>query len=70
VDSLVAKHLIRTVSAAKLMGTECIITGIRSSISQTIVHLGVDLSGITTRSSLAEGLKVALELTDQKMILK
>src|SRR3972149_3682234 len=66
VDSLVAKHLIRTVSAAKLMGVECIVTGIRSKISQTIVQLGVDLSGITTRATLEEGLKVALDLTNQK----
>src|SRR3972149_6297371 len=70
VDSLVAKHLIRTVSAVKLMGAECIVTGIRSRISQTIVQLGIDLSGITTRTALAEGLKVALDLTDQKVISK
>jgi PAS domain S-box-containing protein len=70
VDSLVAKHLIRTVSAVKLMGAECIVTGIRSRISQTIVQLGIDLSGITTRTALAEGLKVALDLTDQKVVSK
>jgi len=70
VDSLVAKHLIRTVSAAKLMGADCIITGIRSKISQTIVQLGVDLSGITTKTALAEGLKVAFDLTDQKIVSK
>ena len=70
VDSLVAKHLIRTVSAVKLMGAECIVTGIRSRISQTIVQLGIDLSGITTRTALAEGLKVALDLTDQKIVSK
>lgn len=70
VDSLVAKHLIRTVSAVKLMGAECIITGIRSRISQTIVQLGVDLSEIITRTALAEGLKVALDLTDQKIVSK
>lgn len=66
VDSLMAKHLIRTVSAAKLMGAECIITGIRPKISQTIVQLGIDLSGITTRTTLADGLKVAFDLTNQK----
>src|SRR3990172_8215439 len=70
VDSLVAKHLIRTVSAVKLMGAECIVTGIRSRISQTIVQLGVDLSGITTRTALAEGLKVALDMTEQKIVSK
>ena len=70
VDSLVAKHLIRTVSAAKLMGAECIVTGIRSRISQTIVQLGIDLSGIITKTALAEGLKVAFDLTDQKIVSK
>jgi len=70
VDSLVAKHLIRTVSAAKLMGAECIVTGIRSRISQTIVQLGVDLSGITTKTTLAEGLQVAFDITEQKVIPK
>jgi len=70
VDSLVAKHLIRTVSAVKLMGAECIVTGIRSRISQTIVQLGVDLSGITTKTTLAEGLKVAFDITEQKVIPK
>lgn len=67
VDSLVAKHLIRTVSAAKLMGAECIVTGIRSRISQTIIQLGVDLSGIVTRSTLADGLRIALDITGQKI---
>lgn len=70
VDSLVAKHLIRTVSAVKLMGAECIVTGIRSRISQTIVQLGIDLSGIITRTALAEGIKVAFDLTDQKIVSK
>lgn len=67
VDTLVAKHLIRTVSAAKLMGAECIVTGIRSRISQTIIQLGVDLSGIITRSTLADGLRIALDITGQKI---
>ncbi len=70
VDSLVAKHLIRTVSAVKLMGAECIVTGIRSRISQTIVQLGIDLSGIITRTALADGIKVAFDLTDQKIVSK
>lgn len=70
VDTLVAKHLMRTVSAAKLMGAECIITGIKSRISQTIVQLGVDLTGIVTKTTLADGLKVALDLTGQKVTAK
>ena len=65
VDSLVARHLIMTVSAARLMGAECIITGISSRISQTMVNLGVDLTGIITRGVLADGLKLAFELSGQ-----
>jgi rsbT co-antagonist protein RsbR len=56
VDSLVAQHLIKTVSAIRLMGAECIISGIRPEIAQTVVHLGIDLSGIVTKSSLASAL--------------
>lgn len=67
VDSLVARHLIRTVSAARLMGAECIITGISSRISQTMVNLGVDLTGIITRGVLADGLKLAFEISGQPM---
>ena len=59
VDSLVAQHLIKTVSATRLMGAECIISGIRPEIAQTIVHLGIDLSGIITKASLASALKYA-----------
>ncbi|HTR30946.1 MAG TPA: STAS domain-containing protein [Puia sp.] len=59
VDSLVAQHLIKTVSATRLMGAECIISGIRPEIAQTIVHLGIDLSGIITKASLASALKHA-----------
>jgi rsbT co-antagonist protein RsbR len=68
VDSLVAKHLIRTVSAAKLMGAQCIITGIRARISQTMIQLGVDLTDVITRSSLADGLRVALDITGLKIV--
>jgi rsbT co-antagonist protein RsbR len=59
VDSLVAQHLIKTVSAARLMGAECIISGIRPEIAQTIVHLGIDLSGIITKATLASALRYA-----------
>jgi rsbT co-antagonist protein RsbR len=59
VDSLVAQHLIKTVSATRLMGAECIISGVRPEIAQTIVHLGIDLSGIITKASLASALKYA-----------
>jgi rsbT co-antagonist protein RsbR len=60
VDTLVAQHLLKTVAAARLMGAECIISGIRPQIAQTIVHLGVDLGGITTKSTLADALRVGL----------
>jgi rsbT co-antagonist protein RsbR len=59
VDSLVAQHLIKTVAATRLMGAECIISGIRPEIAQTVVHLGIDLSNIVTKASLASALKHA-----------
>ncbi|MFC4273721.1 STAS domain-containing protein [Achromobacter aloeverae] len=64
VDTLVAQHLLKTVAAARLMGAECIISGIRPQIAQTIVHLGVDLGDVVTKSSLAEALRLALRKRD------
>jgi rsbT co-antagonist protein RsbR len=61
VDTLVAQHLMKTVAAARLMGADCIISGIRPQIAQTIVHLGVDLSAVTTKASLADAFSVALK---------
>ena len=61
VDSLVAQHLIKTVSATRLMGAECIISGIRPEIAQTVVHLGIDLSNIVTKATLASALKFAFQ---------
>jgi rsbT co-antagonist protein RsbR len=60
VDTLVAQHLLKTVTAIRLMGADCIISGVRPQIAQTIVHLGVDLAGVTTKASLADALSVAL----------
>lgn len=60
VDSLVAQHLMKTVAAARLMGAECIVSGIRPAIAQTIVHLGIDLGTVLTRSSLEDALAYAL----------
>ena len=68
VDTLVAQHLLKTVAAARLMGAECIISGIRPQIAQTIVHLGVDLQGITTKASLADALALALKRTGQAVV--
>ncbi|MEA3176900.1 MAG: rsbT co-antagonist protein RsbR [Gammaproteobacteria bacterium] len=63
VDTLVAQHLLKTVAAARLMGADCIISGIRPQIAQTIVHLGVDLSAVTTKATLADAFLVALKRT-------
>jgi rsbT co-antagonist protein RsbR len=61
VDTLVAQHLLKTVAAARLMGADCIISGIRPQIAQTIIHLGVDLGGVLTKATLADALQLALK---------
>ncbi|MEO7359338.1 MAG: STAS domain-containing protein [Gemmatimonadaceae bacterium] len=68
VDTLVAQHLLKTVTAIRLMGGDCIISGVRPQIAQTIVHLGVDLQGITTKASLADALALALKRTGQAVV--
>jgi rsbT co-antagonist protein RsbR len=60
VDTLVAQHLLKTVAAARLMGAECIISGIRPQIASTIVHLGVDLGDVVTKATLADAFSIAL----------
>lgn len=72
VDSLVAQHIIKTVAATRLMGAECIISGIRPEIAQTVVHLGIDLSNIVTKATLASALKYAFAVLklDVKRIQK
>ncbi len=60
VDTLVAQHLLKTVSAARLMGADCIISGIRPQIAQTMVHLGIDLTTVSTKATMAEALKTAM----------
>jgi rsbT co-antagonist protein RsbR len=60
VDTLVAQHLMKTAMAVQLMGAECVISGIRPQIAQTIVHLGIDLREITTRATLSDALKYGL----------
>ena len=67
VDTLVAQHLLKTVAAARLMGADCVISGIRPQIAQTIVHLGVDLSNVTTKATMAEALATALQRTGQRI---
>ncbi|MBL8210269.1 MAG: STAS domain-containing protein [Bryobacterales bacterium] len=61
VDTLVAQHLLKTVSAARLMGAECIVSGIRPQIAQTIVHLGVELHNVATKATLADALALAMQ---------
>ena len=61
VDTLVAQHLLKTVTAIRLMGADCIISGVRPQFAQTIVHLGVDLQGVTTKANLADALALALK---------
>ena len=61
VDTLVAQHLLKTVAAARLMGAECIISGIRPQIAQTIIHLGVDLGEVITKANLADAFRLALK---------
>jgi rsbT co-antagonist protein RsbR len=63
VDTLVAQHLLKTVAAARLMGADCIISGIRPQIAQTIIHLGVDLADVTTKATLADAFQLALRRT-------
>ena len=63
VDTLVAQHLLKTVAAARLMGADCIISGIRPQIAQTIIHLGIDLSDVVTKATLADAFAVALQRT-------
>jgi rsbT co-antagonist protein RsbR len=68
VDTLVAQHLLKTVAAARLMGADCIISGIRPQIAQTIVHLGLDLSEVTTKANLSEAVVVALAETGYEIV--
>jgi rsbT co-antagonist protein RsbR len=66
VDTLVAQHLLKTVTAARLMGAECIISGIRPQIAQTLVHLGVNLGQVSTRANMADAFRLALQHTRQE----
>ena len=67
VDTLVAQHLLQTVAAARLMGADCIISGIRPQIAQTIVHLGIELSHVHTKASLADAFAMALQQGDWRI---
>ncbi|MFL6229310.1 MAG: STAS domain-containing protein [Pyrinomonadaceae bacterium] len=67
-DTLVANHLIKTVTAARLMGARCILTGVSPAIAQTMVQLGIDLSQITTRAQMSDGVKLALEIIGKQIV--
>ncbi|MGI4827237.1 MAG: STAS domain-containing protein [Janthinobacterium lividum] len=68
VDTLVAQHLLKTITAARLMGAECILSGIRPQIAQTIVHLGINLEDIVTKAKLADAFRMALEQSGRKVV--
>jgi rsbT co-antagonist protein RsbR len=70
VDTLTAQHLLKTVTAARLMGAECIISGIRPQIAQTIVHLGIDLNMVSTKASLRDAFAVALDKSQLAVVRK
>jgi rsbT co-antagonist protein RsbR len=70
VDTLVAQHLLKTVAAARLMGADCIISGIRPQIAQTIVHLGVEINDVVTKATLADALAVALQRVGMHVVRK
>jgi PAS domain S-box-containing protein len=70
IDTQTAQHLIETISAVRLLGAEVVLTGVRPIIAQTLVHLGIDLSNVITRSSLSAGLRMALSLLNLKVAPK
>jgi rsbT co-antagonist protein RsbR len=68
VDTLVAQHLLKTVAAARLMGADCVISGIRPQIAQTIIHLGVDLSDVSTKATLADAFMLILRRSGHAIV--
>jgi len=68
VDTLVAQHLLKTITAARLMGSECIISGVRPQIAQTIVHLGINLEDVITKAKLSDALALALQKSGRSVV--
>ena len=69
VDTLVAQHLLKTIAAARLMGADCIVSGIRPQIAQTMVHLGVELD-VVSKATLADALSLAFQRTGRAVVRK
>jgi rsbT co-antagonist protein RsbR len=70
VDTLVAQHLLKTITAARLMGAECIVSGVRPQIAQTIVHLGINLEDVVTKARLSDALALALDRSGRAVVRK
>jgi rsbT co-antagonist protein RsbR len=70
VDTLVAQHLLKTITAARLMGAECIISGVRPQIAQTIVHLGINLEDVITKAKLSDAFALALDKSGRMVTRK
>ena len=70
VDTLVAQHLLKTITAARLMGAECIISGVRPQIAQTIVHLGINLEDVITKAKLSDAFALALQTKRQTALFR
>ena len=68
VDTLVAQHLLKTITAARLMGAECVISGVRPQIAQTIVHLGIDLAQVITKAKLSDAFALCLQRSNRKVV--
>lgn len=68
VDTLVAQHLLKTITAARLMGADCIISGVRPQIAQTIVHLGINLEDVTTRAKMSDAFALALQMSGRAVV--
>jgi rsbT co-antagonist protein RsbR len=68
VDTMVAQHLLKTITAARLMGAECIISGVRPQIAQTIVHLGINLEDVITKAKLADAFGLALQKSGRAVV--
>jgi PAS domain S-box-containing protein len=68
IDTRTAQHLIETITSVRLLGAQAILTGVRPAIAQTLAHLGINLADVVTRSSLAAGLRVALDILNLKII--